>query len=132
MSFNFGAALAVFLAAGGAPGNTGPVTPAAIEALTPVIAPAQVQSLIASQDKLILVDVRQPKEFEAGHIEGAILMPLDTFEAAYRNLPKDAKLVVYCRSGHRSAKAVAFLISHGYGRARSLEGGYVAWSALVQ
>ena len=132
MSFNFGAVLAVFLAGSAAPGDSGSATPAAIQALSPVIAPAAVKALIATSAKFVLVDVRQPEEFAAGHIDGAVLMPLATIETAYRSLPKDTKLVVYCRSGHRSAKAVAFLVAHGYRRAVSLDGGFTAWSALPQ
>lgn len=130
MTFNFGAALAVFLAAGAAPGNTGTATPAAVQEMAPLIAPAQVKSLLASHVKVVLVDVRQPEEFSAGHIEGAMLVPLGTLETAYKSLPRDVKLVVYCRAGHRSAKAVAFLKAHGFTRAVSMDGGFVAWSAL--
>ena len=130
MAFNFGAALAVFLAAGPAPGDPGAATPAAVQVMAPVIAPAAVKALLATSAKLVLVDVRQPEEFAAGHIDGAVLMPLGTIETAYRSLPKDTKLVVYCRSGHRSAKAVAFLVAHGYRHAVSLDGGFTAWSAL--
>jgi rhodanese-related sulfurtransferase len=130
MTFNFGAVLAVFLAGSAAPGDSGSATPAAIQAMVPVIAPAAVKALIASSAKFVLVDVRQPEEFAAGHIDGALLVPLGTIETAYRSLPKDTKLVVYCRAGHRSAKAVAFLQAHGYTHAVSLDGGYLAWSAL--
>ena len=132
MSFNFGAVLAVFLAGSAAPGDSGSATPAGIQALSPVIAPAAVKKLIASSAKFVLVDVREPEEFAAGHIDGAVLMPLATLETAYRGLPKGTKLVVYCRSGKRSAKAVTFLLTHGYRRAVSLDGGFVAWSAQPQ
>ena len=129
MTFNFGAALAVFLA-GSTPGTDSSVTTQAVVQTAPVIAPAALRAMLASQIKLVLVDVRRPEEFAAGHIDGAILMPLETIEAAYRNLPKDTRLVVYCHTGQRSARAVAFLLAHGYGNAVSLDGGFVAWSAL--
>jgi rhodanese-related sulfurtransferase len=129
MTFNFGAALAIFLA-GASPGTDGSATPQAAEQLAPVIAPVALKAMLASSAPLVLVDVREPDEFAAGHIDGARLMPLGTVEKAYRDLPKTVKLVVYCRSGKRSAKAVSFLVAHGYSNAVSLDGGFVAWTAL--
>jgi rhodanese-related sulfurtransferase len=128
MTFNFGAVLAVFLA-GASPTTDGSATPQAAEQLAPVIAPAALKAMQASSAKFMLVDVREPDEFAAGHIEGARLMPLGTVDKNYRDLPKDVKLVVYCRSGKRSAKAVSFLTAHGYTNAVSLDGGYLAWTA---
>lgn len=132
MTFNFGAALAVFLAAGSTPGTDGTVTPQSMQQVAPVIAPVALKALIATSAKFVLVDVRQPDEFAAGHIDGAVAMPLDTIQTAYKTLPKGVKLVVYCRSGHRSAKAVSFLVSHGYENSVSLDGGITAWNALPQ
>lgn len=129
MSFNFGAALAIFLA-GASPGTDGSATPQAAEQLAPVIAPVALKAMLASSAQLVLVDVREPDEFAAGHIDGARLMPLGTVDKAYRDLPKHVKLVVYCRSGKRSAKAVSFLVAHGYTNAVSLDGGFLAWTAL--
>ena len=94
----------------------------------PLIEPANLKAMMASGVRFALVDVRRPDEFAAGHIEGAMLMPLDNLPATYAQLPRDVKLVVYCRSGHRSAQAVSFLLAHGYSRAVSLNGGYLAWT----
>lgn len=82
---------------------------------------------MGSGTPFVLIDVRQPDEFAAGHIEGAMLLPLNTLQANLARLPKNVKLVVYCRSGHRSATAVSFLMAHGYDRAVSLNGGFLAW-----
>ncbi|MGA7710827.1 MAG: rhodanese-like domain-containing protein [Rhizomicrobium sp.] len=95
----------------------------------PLIEPAQLHVLLTSGIRVTLLDVRQPEEFSQGHIQGAILMPLDTLASAYTKLPKTGKLVVYCRSGHRSAQAVQFLLQNGYGNAVSLNGGFTAWTA---
>jgi len=130
MVFPFGAALAAFLAASAAPGTTTPPQAAVVQASVPLIEPAMLKQLMVSPVRFVLVDVRNPDEFAAGHIEGATLMPLDNLPATYARLPHDVRLVVYCRSGHRSAQAVAFLRAHGYDRAFSLDGGYLAWTAL--
>jgi rhodanese-related sulfurtransferase len=129
MTFNFGAALAVFLA-GSSPGTDSSVTPQSIQQMAPLIAPAQLRALLSSSAKVVLIDVRHPDEFAAGHLDGAMLMPLETIDKAYRNLPRGVHLVVYCRAGNRSAQAVSFLVSHGYAKAVSLDGGIQAWNAL--
>ena len=116
--------------AGLAPVAVPPATAQSAPAVqVPLIAPAQVRNLIGGGIKLTLVDVRTPEEFASGHIAGAILMPLDTLPAAYAKLPHKGKLIVYCRSGHRSAQAVQFLLTHGYANAVSMDGGFTAWSA---
>lgn len=103
--------------------------PSAAEATAvPLIEPAALKKLMAGKTAYFLIDVRTNAEFAAGHIDGAILMPLDTLPATYRRIPKGVKLVVYCRSGHRSAQAVSFLRGVGYDKAVSLNGGYLAWS----
>jgi adenylyltransferase/sulfurtransferase len=87
------------------------------------------QMLIKTKAFFFLLDVRQPEEFAQGHIDGAVLMPLGTLPDNYLKIPKGVKLVVYCRSGHRSGQAVTFLREHGYDKAVSLSGGYTAWSS---
>jgi rhodanese-related sulfurtransferase len=94
----------------------------------PLIEPAQVRGLIALGGKITIVDVRRPDETAQGTIPGAILMPLDNLPNTFSALPKKGKLIVYCRSGHRSAQAVQFLLGHGYKNAVSMNGGYLAWT----
>jgi rhodanese-related sulfurtransferase len=129
--FKTAAALAAFLAASAMAAFASDVAAPAVQPAqqnVPLIEPADVRALMASQEHYVLVDVRRPDEFAAGHIEGATLMPLDTLSVNYSKLPRDVKLVVYCRSGHRSAQAVSFLQEHGYSRAVSMSGGYLAWT----
>jgi rhodanese-related sulfurtransferase len=110
-----------------APAQTAPA-PAAMQPAVPLIEPAQLKGLMALGTKLTIVDVRRPDETALGTIKGAILMPLDNLPNTYSSLPKKGRLIVYCRSGHRSAQAVQFLIEHGYRNAVSLDGGYTAWT----
>lgn len=95
----------------------------------PLIEPAQLHMFLTTGIRVTVLDVRQPEEFSQGHIQGAILMPLGTLASSYTKLPKTGKLVVYCRSGHRSAQAVQFLLQNGYASAVSLNGGFTAWTA---
>ena len=130
MAFQFGAALAAFLTAGSAPADAPAVTPATQQqVVVPLIEPAALKSMLSTKANFVLVDVRRPEEFAAGHIDGAITMPLDSLAANYASLPKNVTLVVYCRSGHRSAQAVQFLLAHGYSHAVSLNGGITAFAA---
>ncbi|GHF30003.1 hypothetical protein GCM10017781_02560 [Deinococcus metalli] len=75
----------------------------------------------------LLVDVREQNEYDDVHADGAQLIPLSEFEARYTELPKDADLVMICRSGARSARAGEFLAQHGYSKVANLTGGTNAW-----
>lgn len=61
-----------------------------------------------------LLDVRTVPEFEAGHLEGATSIPVDELGSRIREVPTDRPVVVYCRSGARSARAAAMLREAGY------------------
>jgi adenylyltransferase/sulfurtransferase len=73
-----------------------------------------------------LVDVREPSEHAVSRIEGAMLMPLASVGKSLDRLPRDRPVVVYCRSGARSARAVGVLRSAGFD-AHNLAGGILAW-----
>ncbi len=76
-----------------------------------------------------LLDVREPAEYEQARIGGATLVPLGTLPQRLGELPKDRTIVVYCRSGRRSAQAVAFLRENGFDAVQNLTGGMNAWLA---
>ena len=78
-----------------------------------------------------VIDVRTPAEFAAGHVEGALLMPLArTVEMALAaGLPKDEPVYVFCRSGNRSLQAAQALVAAGYLDVRNVDGGILAWTA---
>jgi rhodanese-related sulfurtransferase len=75
----------------------------------------------------VILDVREPDEWQAGHIEGALHIPLGDLPSRSGELPGD-ELVVVCRSGGRSARAVAWLTQNGY-PAVNLDGGMGAWAS---
>ena len=75
-----------------------------------------------------VLDVREPEEWEAGHIEGAVHIPLADLPARIDELPADEELVVVCRSGSRSSRAAAWLNRNGFD-ALNLDGGMQAWEA---
>ena len=78
------------------------------------------------RDRYQFVDVRQAYEFEAGHVEGAVLMTLQEVPARYEELDRDQPVVVTCQVGQRSALAAEFLTGKGF-TAHNLEGGLESW-----
>ena len=91
------------------------------------ILPAQLKSRLLEAKKPFLLDVRQPEEFAENHIEGAVLIPLGQLPARHGELDKSAEIVVNCKSGGRSAQAVAFLESQGFINVSNLVGGLSQW-----
>jgi len=77
-----------------------------------------------------IVDVREPHEFSAGHIAGAVNLPLSQLRTRHAELPSDRPLHLYCGVGQRAYYATRFLAQHGY-RAANLSGGYTTYQALV-
>jgi rhodanese-related sulfurtransferase len=73
-----------------------------------------------------ILDVRQPDEYSAGHVAGAVLIPLDQLEARTAEVPRGGELYVICAVGGRSARAVAYLASQGI-EATNVAGGTRAW-----
>ncbi|WP_018467898.1 rhodanese-like domain-containing protein [Calidithermus timidus] len=89
------------------------------------ITPQQAQKLL--EEQVLFVDVREAEEFADSRIPGAKLVPLSEFAGRAGELSKDEPLVLYCRSGGRSAQAAAWLAAKGYTKVLNLEGGILAW-----
>lgn len=91
--------------------------------VVPEIAPDE---LAPRLDDVVLIDVRQPEEYVAGHVRTARLLPLQEVPDHVAELPTDTDVFVICRSGSRSARASEFLIDQGV-RAVNVAGGTLAW-----
>jgi len=74
-----------------------------------------------------LLDVREPSEWEAGHVDGAVLIPLAELPARMSEVPSDKTVLVICRSGNRSAQARDQLRAAGFSQTTSIDGGINAW-----
>ncbi len=81
----------------------------------------------------ILVDVRTPEEYNAGHLDNALNIDWfdETFIQQFEKIPKDKTIYVYCKMGGRSAKAQERLKTLGYTNVVNLEGGYDAWKGAT-
>ena len=76
-----------------------------------------------------ILDVRTQEEWDAGHIPGATLIPLDELSLRVDELPKNMEIVVVCRSGNRSATARDILLNAGFSSVTSMNGGVNQWAA---
>jgi len=80
-------------------------------------------------DEVYLVDVREDDEWSAGHAPGAVHLPMMELPGRIEEIPADRDVVVVCRTGHRSAEVVGYLLGRGFGQVRNLADGMVGWVA---
>jgi adenylyltransferase/sulfurtransferase len=93
------------------------------------ITAAELKDLLDSDKPVFLVDVREPAEFEIVSIPGATLIPKDEILRgdALASLPQDRQVVMYCKTGVRSAETLAAVKNAGFSDAVHVQGGVVAW-----
>ncbi|MCZ2115620.1 MAG: rhodanese-like domain-containing protein, partial [Anaerolineae bacterium] len=94
--------------------------------LKPSVDVATVYDLLDNPD-VFLIDVREPFEYDAGHIPGITLIPMGEVAQRLSEIPTDREVIVTCRSGNRSGQVADFLRSQGYTNIHNMEGGIVAW-----
>ncbi len=95
----------------------------------PSASPRQLWQALQSENPPLVVDVREPREFNQRHIPGAISMPLFKLLSDPSQLPRDEALIFVCQSGRRSKRATYLLRNQGYENANFLQGGLLAWEA---
>ena len=88
---------------------------------------AEAKALIEGKPDLVILDVRNPSEFDDGHIEGAINIPVDYLAGRLDELSEDDELLVYCRTGNRSARAVGILEDAGFTKIFHMDAGITGW-----
>lgn len=81
--------------------------------------------------KPVLLDVREPVEFDICRIEGSVLIPMASVPARQQELDPDADIVVICHHGGRSAQVCMFLERQGFARVVNLAGGVAGWATQV-
>jgi rhodanese-related sulfurtransferase len=81
--------------------------------------------------EFIILDVRQPEEYRSGHLPGAVFIPLPDLINKVGELDHAKPIIAYCRSGNRSRAAAAFLLSDGFSKVYSMDGGITAWNGQV-
>ncbi len=93
------------------------------------LAPEALKAEMAAGAALVLLDVREPDEFRQGRLPDAVHIPLDDLAVRMGELDREREIVVYCRSGRRSAMACRWLRQAGFPRVRNLAGGILAWGS---
>ena len=101
--------------------------------MTPVkeIEPLELKARLDRGEKLHLVDVREPWEYDLCRIEGAKHVPLGSLAASLQTLPDVDEVICYCHHGMRSLDVAVWLRGQGVERAKSLAGGIDRWSAEI-
>ncbi len=93
-----------------------------------LISPAAYQEQFGADSEHALIDVRTPEEFNSGHIPGAVNINVETLPARLDEVPEGIPIVVYCRTGNRSATAARILVDAGFSPVYDL-GGIQDWVA---
>ena len=83
------------------------------------------------EDHLLLLDVREPHELEISALPGALNIPLGTLASRLSELDSAREMVVFCKSGTRSARALELLASAGFKKVKNLKGGINAWAQEI-
>jgi adenylyltransferase/sulfurtransferase len=98
------------------------------------LTPRELRDLLDSGKKVALIDVREPVEWDINHLDGAQLVPKSTLESGegLAQLPQDRITVLYCKTGVRSAEALAAVKKAGFSDAKHLQGGIVAWAKQLE
>jgi rhodanese-related sulfurtransferase len=110
------------------------VTPVTESALPLEITPQEVQRRLQAGDKLLLIDVREPGEFQLARIADSELIPMRTVPAELSRLDAqadDAPLIVFCHHGVRSLNVVHWLREQGMDACQSMAGGIDRWSLEI-
>jgi len=95
------------------------------------ISARELQMTLVREPEVELIDVREPREFTAAHIDGALNIPMSEFQRRISELPKDKQLIFICRSGARSLTACGLAARAGFVQLAQLEGGLLEWHTHV-
>jgi rhodanese-related sulfurtransferase len=91
------------------------------------ISPTEAAARIKNDKTLQLVDVRTPAEYADGHLAGAKLIPVQELPRRLSEIERGRPVLLYCRTGHRSAYALKILQGHGFTEVKHIHGGMNAW-----
>jgi adenylyltransferase/sulfurtransferase len=95
------------------------------------ITAGELAEMASRDEKFLLVDVREPAEWEIVRIPGSVLIPKGELPSRLSELPQNAPVVLYCKTGVRSAESLALLKGAGFASAVHVQGGVTAWATQV-
>ncbi len=79
------------------------------------------------RDEVFILDVRTREEYNESHINGSTLIPVQELDIRFKELPRDKKILVYCRTGGRSVTASEILVKNGFTQIYNMKGGITEW-----
>lgn len=91
----------------------------------------EMREKIAAGDDIIILDVRTKKEFDEGHIDGAMLIPIDDLRKSLDRLDRQGQIIIYCKTGYRAYLGFRILRNLGFSDIRLLNGSYLSWIRKV-
>lgn len=97
----------------------------------PELSVTDVKARLDAGDDVLLLDVREPHEWQISDIDGALHIPMNSILDHMGELDTAREIVVYCKTGVRSAKVIETLQRHGYSKLHNLKGGIIAWAREV-
>lgn len=100
-----------------------------LSGFSPLASAADLRAALAADPRPVVLDVRTAKEWDAGHLPGAVHVPVDDLRARAEVLPRSGRIYVYCRSGFRGHLAVRMLKARGFNDVVNVTGGWLAMSA---
>ena len=89
----------------------------------------QTTAALREQPDVMILDVREQDEWNAGHIPGAVFMPMGEVPNRLSEIPTDKTVIVQCRSGNRSSQVTDFLVKQGFTNVHNMSGGINAWQS---
>jgi rhodanese-related sulfurtransferase len=89
----------------------------------------QTAAELADRADVVILDVREQEEWDAGHIPGALFIPMSEIQGRLSEVPEDKTVIVQCRSGNRSSQVTDYLQQQGFTNIRNMAGGLNAWQA---
>jgi adenylyltransferase/sulfurtransferase len=91
----------------------------------------ELKNRLDRNDRVFILDVRNPEEFQICRIPGSTLLPLPELPQRFKELNPDQEMVIHCKSGMRSLKATNFLRQQGFNKVKNLKGGILAWATTI-
>jgi len=112
-----------------------PASPSAVVSSAPMskneVSVEELKGMRDRGESFVLVDVREPREWAISDLPGSVKIPLNSLPQSLEKLAKEDEIVVYCRTGVRSANAVGFLQKMGYAKVKNLVGGINLWAERI-
>ncbi|RAP27528.1 hypothetical protein DID74_00040 [Candidatus Marinamargulisbacteria bacterium SCGC AG-333-B06] len=97
-----------------------------------MITPHELSDKLKSQERITLLDVREPEEFEICHIDGSILVPLSEFGDHISDFDQHKEYILICKEGNVSSEAATIMSEKGFLNLKGLDGGIMNWAHSIE